>query len=466
MDFIDLEQFRKDKLKDIAAGRFDAPLAELTQIAELVLNNPRAQSKVFSSAILDDVAAKIGHAAWASNAQKPQPQTLDEAQRPWLFIATYMYPAGGHTKVMEDYIKLADGRPCVVLLTNLANGDPEVHRGQLYVDEVNRLGAMSSISTSGGLTDKLNWLQHQIATLNPAKTFLFNHFYDSVALAASVVAPAGTGYFLHHSDYKFSLGVQAAHLNHIDFHPAGLCLCRDKLKVPNQVYWPLSATDSGIRGDNSFYKNGRFTTASSGAPLKYDAPYPYSYFDLIAPIICATDGMHVHIGDLNVEQLARIHNGLAQNGVPLERFVHVPVVKSVWQAMTDYGVDVYLPSFPTGGNKATIEAMGSGTPVVSHLGMGAYRFILGGDFIMYPEVLRWKHPDELFAVLQHMNRIEVLTQHRVLARGQYDSSYAEHFTHELIQHPERTFEAKNHIAIDTVDPVDLQDFLFNEHFVG
>ncbi|TDR32489.1 hypothetical protein [Hydromonas duriensis] len=464
MNFIDLETFRINKRAQIAAGQYEAPLIETMQIAEMILNHPRAQSRVFSSDILDDVCIKAGEAAWAQVSPKPPTSSLSEAERPWLFIATYMYPAGGHTKVMEDYIKLANGRPCVVLLTNLGNGDPVVHREQLYVDEVKRLGARADISVTGGVLDKLRWLQEKIVTLNPAKTFLFNHYYDSVALAASVVVPRGTGYFLHHADYKFSLGVQAAHLNHIDFHAAGLCLCRDKLKVPNQVYWPLSATDYGARTADDFYKNGRLTTASSGAYHKYTSPYPYSYADLIPHIISATDGCHVHIGELPAEVLAQIASNLAQHGIPRERLIYVPVVPSIWQAMSAYGVDVYLPSFPTGGNKATIEVMGSGTPVVSHLGMGPFRFILGGDFAVYTDALRWKHPDELFAALRQMNYLEVLQQHRLAARANYDLNYAEHFTRALIHDERLAHEGLHEIQIDTVNPEDVQDFIFNEHY--
>jgi hypothetical protein len=473
MIFIDLETFRKHKLNDIEAGNFETPLGEVTQVTELVLNHPHSQSKVFSSVILDDICVKVGEAAWAHTSMKAPPAEVrsktqdepkEESQRPWLFIATYMYPAGGHTKVMEDYIKLAQGRPCVVVLTNIANGDPVVHRDQLYVEEVKNLGAQADISVTGNLTEKLQWLQMKIVELNPAKTFLFNHYYDSVAVAASVVAPPGTAYFLHHADYKFSLGVQAEHLNHIDFHAAGLCLCRDKLKVPNQVYWPLSATDMGIRAEDSFYKNGRLTTATSGAYHKFTSPYPYKYIELIPHIIRTTDGFHVHIGELTAEVRAEIDQHLDRNGVPRERFIYVPVVKSVWQAMSDYGVDVYMPSFPTGGNKASIEAMGSGTPVLSHLGMGPFRFILGGDFAMYPEAVRWKHPDELFDGLRQLNHVDVLKAHRLKARASYDAHYAEHFTRALINDARLEHEGLHRIHIDTVDPVDVQDFIFNEHY--
>mgnify|MGYP000973965600 FL=1 len=115
MIFIDLETFRKHKLNDIAAGHFETPLGEVTQVTELVLNHPHSQSKVFSSVILDDICVKVGEAAWAHTSMKApsevrsptQDEPKEESQRPWLFIATYMYPAGGHTKVMEDYIKLA-----------------------------------------------------------------------------------------------------------------------------------------------------------------------------------------------------------------------------------------------------------------------------------------------------------------------------------------------------------------------
>ena len=83
---------------------------------------------------------------------------------------------------------------------------------------------------------------------------------------------------------------------------------------------------------------------------------------------------------------------------------------------------------------------------------------------MYPEALRWKHPDELFDALRQLNHIDVLKAHRLAARANYDANYAEHFTRDLINDASLVHEGLLNIQIDTVDPVDVQDFIFNEHY--
>ena len=40
--FIDLEAFRKNKRAEIAVGQFEPALIETMQIAEMVVNHPRA----------------------------------------------------------------------------------------------------------------------------------------------------------------------------------------------------------------------------------------------------------------------------------------------------------------------------------------------------------------------------------------------------------------------------------------
>ena len=460
MSFVDIHQFTQTQLAEIAQGQLEQPLARVSQMAYEVSSHPRALSKVIASPELDEVCRAAGQ-AMLPNLTRHGRAVNDDV---WLFIATYLYDQGGHTRVLEDYIKFADGKKCIVLLTNPANGDPIIHKGDLYTDEVERLGASVEICVGGNMAEKLHWLQQKIVDLNPARTFLFNHFYDSIAVAAAEAIAQGTGYLLHHADYRFSLGVYTTCLNHIDFHPAGLCLCRDKIKVANQVYWPLSASDDGVRSVDSFYKNGRLTTGSSGAPAKFAPPYPYNYFEYVPQIIAAVDGAHVHIGRLSDEQIATVHQGLDERNLPRERFIHVPNVLSVWRALIEYGVDVYLPSFPVGGNKATLEAMGSGTPIISHVGMGDYRYLLGGDFIMYPDALRWRNPDELGAALGAMQSLDLLQKHRLQSRAHYDASFSESLARQAINSSDLPYSSIPDFQLATFNPMSLQDFYFYEAY--
>lgn len=461
MSFINITEFKQAQLSKIVAGQFNEVLGSVSQMAHDVAYHPRALSKVLSSFELDDVCRELGQAI-LSNVSRDAVKSNDE--RPWVFIATYLYNSGGHTRALEDYIHFLTGKKCVVLLTNLGNGDPIVHKGDLYVDEIERLGASCEISLQGSLVEKLCWLQQKLVALNPERTFLFNHFYDSVAIAAAEAIPEGAGYFFHHADYRFSLGVHTACLKHIDFHAAGWCVCRDKVKVERQIYIPLSAPDIGVRSEQSFYQNGCLTTASSGAPAKYSEPYPYSYLELIAPMIKATKGQHVHIGALPEAALLQIYQSMDAHGLARDRLVYLPVVPSVWRALLEYGVDVYLPSFPVGGNKATIEAMGSGTPILSHQGFGDYRYLLGGDFVVYPDAPRWTQPDGLLGQLVLMNHLEFLQQHRAFSREHYELYCSEQMTKNDLSGLASHVYHKPNFEMETFSPMSLQDFYFYESY--
>ena len=161
MNFIDVDQFARDQLNELTNGQLDAVLGRVSQMAHDVSSHPRALSKVLASPELDEVCRVAGQSTLA----QLKPCVVNDADKPWLFIATYLYDNGGHTRVLEDFIKFADGKKCIVLLTNLANGDPVIHKGDLYVDEVARLGADTEICLGGGLADKLRWLQQKIVDL-------------------------------------------------------------------------------------------------------------------------------------------------------------------------------------------------------------------------------------------------------------------------------------------------------------
>jgi hypothetical protein len=91
------------------------------------------------------------------------------------------------------------------------------------------------------------------------------------------------------------------------------------------------------------------------------------------------------------------------------QFVHIPWTSNVWRALWEYGVDVYLVSFPYCGARAIVEALGSGTPVIAHEN---YRngFLSGID-MLYPSAYVWSNPRDLLA------RLGELTPDRLVEEG-------------------------------------------------
>ena len=131
--------------------------------------------------------------------------------------------------------------------------------------------------------------------------------------------------------------------------------------------WPLVAEDLGHRVDRPFLTRGHLTTCSSGGFEKFELthyhreqiPYAYRYEKLVPHILKASGGTHIHIGTLSERMLSIIRRGLDELAVSHDRFIHIEYVPNLWAALLDLSVDAYVGSFPLGGGRATIEAMGA-----------------------------------------------------------------------------------------------------------
>jgi hypothetical protein len=131
-------------------------------------------------------------------------------------------------------------------------------------------------------------------------------------------------------------------------------------------------------------------------------------------------GMHVHIGPLSDRILNAIGEGLDRAGIARERFVHVPSVPSLWEALKELEIDLYVTSFPLGGGRSAVEAMGAGVPLCVH---DNYRSIfLSTVNENYEGALIWRTPEELVGCLSGLTP-EVLERHSREARAYYEKHY-------------------------------------------
>jgi hypothetical protein len=188
--------------------------------------------------------------------------------------------------------------------------------------------------------------------------------------------------------------------------------------LTNNRYWPLVVDDLGARTEKfHFLEDGKLRTCSSGSYNKFAFPYLYSYTKEVSKLLEATKGLHIHIGQLPPHALQTIHRGMKERGIEANRFIVIPWVKSLWATIIEQKVDIYLSSFPLGGGRASVEVMGSGTPLVIH--ENYLSSLLGGAFLAYPEAFRWRKPDELYAILRNLTP-ELLMIHSIYARKHYE----------------------------------------------
>jgi hypothetical protein len=407
-----LDQFELEIINHIKADKINLSLSLIMSFVESIVNDSRTITKVYGSATLDRLCQLIG-AEVLKHQQSHiiKNELLDNCS---IYIATELYDTGGHTAVIEDFIKATPNKQHLILITDTSNtAQRDVIENRFASLEVKIKWAPSENSL-----DKLIWLQSELIEQQGNQVFLFNHWQDAVAVAAVQPSITPKLFFYHHCDHQFCLGLYLSHAKHIDLHSFGYYNCRKNLRVTNNIYIPLAIEDLGTRPvELPFCGDGKLRTCSSGSYKKFENPYLYSYLDEIPQIINSTQGVHVHIGRLTTYVLNRIHDSLKKCGIPQDRFVYVPWVKSLWKAMHEQRVDVYISSFPIAGARASIEIMGSGTPMIGH--NNYHSRLLGGVDIIYPEAFFWQKPQELHNYLQSLTP-DVLREQSIYSRSQYE----------------------------------------------
>jgi hypothetical protein len=375
----------------IDQGDLNHALRLIHDFVERIITEPLCTSQVYGSKPLDDLCQKIGaYTLTTAKREAAKPLGQDQAQPVLVYLVTKLQKSGGHTRVIEEFIKTRPDAQHLILSTELS-GKSDLD----YV--VNGIGKQAKVKFEAApradFHQKLAWLQKRLLETGPERTYLFNHHQDSVAVAAIQPEMELAGSFYHHGDHHLCLGVYLAHLEHIDPHPMGYHNCRDILGIDN-TYIPLTVDDKGDRpADWPFLQAGPLTTCTAGRSNKIEVPYFLSYIELLPQLLQATGGRHIHIGRLTPWALFKIRRGLKRYGIGPERFIYTPWVPSVWKALHEYRVDLYIASFPHGGGLTLIEAMGAGVPVALHRHI--FSRILSGIDLAYPGAFSWRYQAEL-----------------------------------------------------------------------
>jgi len=416
MLYRNLSSLKSKVNEQIAAGELDKALDLISSFVEEVISNPRSAGNVLSSVALDTLCQKIGAQVLEVENYLFPTEEGKETQLV-VYIATELSNEGGHSAVIEDLIKAQPDKSHLIMITgNLPNAK------RAFIATRFRPLVEIEWAPQSGTLDRLKWLQQQLVEKRPSQVFLFNHHHDAVAVAAVQPSLVSQLFFYHHADYQLCLGLHLPHARHIDFYAGSFYRCRHQLGITNNIFLPLVAEDFGERPSQlGFMGDGHLRTCTSGRVQKFEQPYLYKYVEEVPKIIEATGGVHIHIGYLSESGFATIKRGLQERGIDSERFTYIPWVKSIWRAMQEYRIDVYLNSFPYGGGRTMIEVMGSGTPAVVH---DNYQSRIFSDIdIAYPEAFCWRTTDELYSYLRSLTP-ENLAAQALLSRKYYELYHA------------------------------------------
>lgn len=312
-------------------------------------------------------------------------------------LATCLYETGGHTPLIRD---LHEALPAGLggLVLTLVNQDARRSTPQA----ARRTGlAPDRVHSAEGPTPGAK-LRHVLEIFSPApprRLFLLQHPDDTASVAAAaLLQAAGTEiWFLHHSDGLPTAGLFLPGARIIDFTPRACAFSRSVSGLKS-TWLPLSCPDPGALPAGPFPRSGRLVTALSGSQFKTSQDSACAYVDVIAALFRGGADQHVHIGPLDEAQLSSIRDALEAEGVDGGRFRHVPLAPTLVEALTGHQVDLLLNTWPTGGARATVEAMAAGVPVLwrsPHESMDRLSLQMA-----YPEAECWRTPADLTGILR------------------------------------------------------------------
>lgn len=271
-----------------------------------------------------------------------------------LIVVTELYAAGGHSRIVEDLLRLYPKAQVITtgyfpraskVADQLRRGIPTVDALQLPAD------------TLSGNVKRLRRLALDRASM----IFHIAHHHDVVANAALTGVSGIPTFFIHHSDHRPSLGATIKRFIHIDIAHHVMKICKHFLG-DRCVLWPQGVHDHGQKKFD--YPLQEIVTATSGTASKFIFEGPYGLPQIVQSVFAGGAQAHFHIGDLSPAQLELIQQALSSQGIELSRFHHIPLVPSLWQFLLTSPINVFIGSAPLHGLRTAIEVQGSGIPVL------------------------------------------------------------------------------------------------------
>jgi len=413
-----IAQFQ-DKIKAyLSEGNLDAALYSIHRLVDQIFCEPINTAQIFGSKLLDDLCQEVGavnlYRLRSGKFSLPDNDKQANSENVVVYVVSKLQASGGHTAVLADIICLAPSVRSIILVTGV--GGLTDHKSiQHRFDSIQHVSF--EYAPRGKHIDKLDWLQRKILALKPTDVWLFNHHQDSVAVAAVQPNAGYQLHFYHHGDHHLCLGVHLGYADHVDIHPMGYHSCRHELNIKDNRYLPMAVKDLGCRPETLQFLNGeRLVTCTAAGFNKIEVPYFIEYMQVIPDLLMASGGKHIHIGPLSLSARLKIRYKIRKLGLPATSFVYIPFVSSVWKALHDYKVDLYVTSFPYGGARTLIEAMGAGIPVAVHSHCTSR--LLGTFDMAYEGACVWRNPQELYNFVKKLDakQLEGLSK---LARKRY-----------------------------------------------
>lgn len=340
-------------------NRLQAQLSALqkTSLASLPLGWQKA----------DQILTRLGQEWLAKNAPDSDASAAANENGPDVFVASLLYPIGGHTALIGDFVRalaaISPAAPPPHLIITNCHGEQAPSLSPEIMERVAIGSGKIDILPGPELGDRMEQLLARLLQLRPRRLFLFHHPDDPVACAAAQPVVSPQRFLVHHADSTPSFGLYLPGIRIIDATPGAAASTR--IQNLESALLLLTAPDPGPRTID-FLQRGNLVTATCGTHHKFRTESPYNYPGIVGVVLDSTRGWHVHVGPLEDFKLSAIRDALRARNVEVERFIHVPWAQSLAVTLWEHGCDLYFASFPIGGARANVEVFASATPILQY----------------------------------------------------------------------------------------------------
>ncbi|MEO7932476.1 MAG: hypothetical protein ABIT76_04885 [Chthoniobacterales bacterium] len=394
-----------------------SPLKTLSLQMRKLHDQPGLGARCLGVPSFDAQLYQIGQEWLAAHAEEVG-QASDAERKCDVYLATQLYPFGGHTPLIGDFVEaLGNTVESHLIVTNVLqlNVSPLPENTQSRT----RIGAdKTTFLTSASFEERLDELLRILLTLRPRRLFLFQHPHDPVAVAACQPWIASQRVLVHHADSIPSFGLFLPGVQIIDLNPTASSVTRFLGLKSNLLL--LTSPDPGPR-PVGFLTRGNLVTATCGGPAKYQRLHAHSYAEIVAVILRSTGGWHYHVGQLGGKMLGEIARVLARENISADRFIHVEWTPSLSAFLWEQACDVYFSSFPVNGARTNAEVLASATPHLRYSERPERALMGCGSEI--PGGLTWSTPENLTSVLREVGNRETLEKLSREMRLAYDKTH-------------------------------------------
>lgn len=339
-----------------AAGDDERTLRWIRLTAEIAW---AAHSGRMSDARLEAIAIRIGRRL--APVIDPSVQgARDQAagRRHILHVATTVIGTGGHTRLIENWVK-ADAASVHSLL--LIDQDREVIRAPLTDRVTGSGGVVTVLPKEATLLERACLLRRAAQSGGYDGIILHHHPNDVVPLVAFATEDCPPVAVMNHADHIFWLGVSIADLV-IEFREFGAELSRSRRGVTRNLVFPLPL-DIQSAGPTRSKARARLGIPDTeqvlltiGSAAKFVPTVRQRFFDTLSRVLDQHPDAHLYVigvgeQDIGPLQIAR-HERMTLLGVMPD--------PSDYQA----AADLYLEGFPFGSYTAMLETGAHGVCVV------------------------------------------------------------------------------------------------------